>query len=120
MPVASAILTATYPKEYCIIDYRAWRALLWLQKNTAENVFKFDSYSDYANFLDKCKTYNRKKTYFSFRDTLETIGNKRNMTPRQVEMALWKFDQQKGKCSHNFGTLTKSNKVTVQEILNKK
>ena len=97
IPVASAILTAVYPKEYCIIDYRTWRALLWLRKLAKKGSFAFASYREYSNFLDSydacARTYKR---YYNFRDTLKTIGEKRGMTPRQVEMALWKFDQTKG------------------------
>ncbi len=97
IPVASAILTAVYPKEYCIIDYRTWRALLWLSKLTRKGSFAFTSYREYSDFLDSYDAYARTyMRYYNFRDTLKTIGGKRGMTSRQVEMALWKFDQMKG------------------------
>ena len=97
IPVASAILTVAYPKEYCIIDYRTWRALLWLSTLTKKGRFTFASYREYSDFLDSYNAYARTSTrYYNFRDTLKTIGEKRGMPPRQVEMALWKFDQMKG------------------------
>ena len=97
IPVASAILTVVYPKEYCIIDYRTWRALLWLRTLTKKKNFAFASYKEYSDFLDSYDAYARTSTrYYNFRDTLKAIGEKRHMTPRQVEMALWKFDQMKG------------------------
>ena len=96
IPVASAILTVVYPKEYCVIDYRTWRALLWLRELAKKENFTFTSYREYSDFLDSYDAYSRTYVYFNFRDTLKKIGEKRNMTPRQVEMALWKFDKMKG------------------------
>ena len=95
IPVASAILTIVYPKEYCIIDYRTWRTLLWLRALAAKTFFT--SFREYSDFLDTYDAYARTcKRYYTFRDTLKTIGEKRGMTPRQVEMAVWKFDKMKG------------------------
>jgi len=96
IPVASAILTVVYPKEYCVIDYRTWRALLWLRELAKKESFTFTSYREYSDFLDSYDAYSRTYVYFNFRDTLKKIGERRNMTPRQVEMALWKFDKMKG------------------------
>jgi len=96
IPVASAVLTVVYPKKYCIIDYRTWRALLWLWKVAAKESFTFSSYREYSDFLDSYDRYSTISTYFKFLGTLKDIGKKRNMTARQVEMALWKFDQMKG------------------------
>lgn len=97
VPVASAILTVVYPNEYCIIDYRTWRALLWLRMLTKQASFTFISYEEYSDFLDSYDVYGNVNVYFMFLQTLRNIGAKRKLTPRQVEMALWKFDQMKGK-----------------------
>ena len=36
IPVASAILTVIFPNDYCVIDYRAWRALQWVMEEPIE------------------------------------------------------------------------------------
>ena len=96
VPVASAILTVIYPEKYCVIDYRTWRALHWLRILATKGQFTLDSYREYADFLDTCKRYGKIASYHGFLNTLRAIGAERDMTPRQVEMALWKFDQKKG------------------------
>ena len=96
IPVASAILTVVYPKEYCVIDYRTWRVLLWLDMLTKKPSFQFGLYKEYSEFLDKYGQYGTINTYLYFLEQLKKIGEKRNMTPRQVEMAFWKFDELKG------------------------
>jgi hypothetical protein len=95
IPVASAILTVVYPKEYCIIDYRASRALRWLQRGS-KNQLTFNSYREYSDFLDSLDDYTSLKGYLRFLNQLRSITVKHNGTPRQLEMALWKFDQMKG------------------------
>jgi len=95
IPVASAILTIVYPNEYCIIDYRAWRALRWFQKG-AKDQLTFSSYKEYSDFLDSLRDYTSLKVYLRFLKQLRSITAKYNRTPRQLEMALWKFDQMKG------------------------
>lgn len=101
VPVASAILTVVYPKKYCIIDYRTWRALLWLRKLAKNRSFSFSSYKEYSDLLDLYDRYGTASSYFGFLGTLKDIGEKWNMTARQVEMALWKFDQMKGEKPKN-------------------
>ena len=97
IPVASAILTVVYPKEYCIIDYRTWRALLWLHAQARKKSFYMTSYEEYSDFLDRYDQYGTITAYMEFLRALKNIGERRNMTARQVEMALWKFDKMKGK-----------------------
>ena len=96
VPVASSVLTMTNPREYCIIDYRAQRALLWLKKVAGNCRITFVSYREYSDFLDSCGAYGTVRAYYDFRDDVKKIGMKKHMTPRQVEMALWKFDEMKG------------------------
>jgi len=55
------------------------------------------SYEEYSDFLDRYDQYNTITAYMGFLKTLKNIGKGRNMTTRQVEMALWKFDKMKGK-----------------------
>lgn len=95
IPVASAILTIVYPDRYCIIDYRAWRAMRWLQKGS-KNQLAFNSYNEYSDFLDSLDDYMSLKGYLKFIEQLRSITAKKNKTPRQLEMALWKFDQMRG------------------------
>jgi len=95
IPVASAILTICHPDKYCVIDYRAWRALRWLQ-NGSKNQLVFNSYKEYSDFLDSLDNYKSLRGYLRFLSQLRSITAKYNGTPRQLEMALWKFDQMKG------------------------
>lgn len=90
IPVASAILTVIDPAKYCVIDFRAWRALKWLQG------INFSSYENYSKFLDDYRNYGTLRIYRSFIEEIRGIAKKNNQTPRQVEMALWKFDKEKG------------------------
>jgi len=95
IPVASAILTIVFPKEFCIIDYRAWRALKWLRKGHA-NQLVLNSYNEYSIFLDSLNEYKSMKGYLSYLQQLRSIAEKHDRTARQLEMALWKFDKMKG------------------------
>lgn len=56
----------------------------------------FVSYGEYSDFLDYCGAYGTVRAYYDFRDDVKKIGMEEHMTPRQVEMALWKFDEMKG------------------------
>ena len=96
VPVASAILTVIYPREYCITDYRAWRALLWLRVVSENGQLVLDSYEKYGDYVDSLGTYQRLQNYLWYLKVLRSVGKKENKTPRQIEMALWKFDQMKG------------------------
>jgi len=90
IPVASAILTVIDPARYCVIDFRAWRTLKWLQG------INFSFYENYSKFLDDYRNYGTLRIYHSFIEEIREIAKKNNQTPRQVEMALWKFDKEKG------------------------
>ena len=96
IPVASALLTVLYPTKYCVIDYRAWRALKWLKILASNNQFVMESYTQYSNYLDSLSNYKSKSIYFKFLKTLRNMAKRRKMTARQLEMALWKFDKMKG------------------------
>lgn len=94
IPVSSAILTAIYPTQYCVIDFRAWRALEWYQRKVNLN-----SYRDYCDFLDSYDSRASVNSYIAYLKAVRRIAEEHNMTPRKVEMALWKFDQMKGQKS---------------------
>ena len=96
IPVASAILTVIHPEKFCITDYRAWRALMWWKRATTDGKLVWDSYDDYCDFLDNLETYARLQKYLLYLRVMRSIASKANKTSRQIEMALWKFDQMKG------------------------
>lgn len=96
IPVASAILTIINPDKYCIIDYRAWRALKWLQNISPNNTLVFNSYQEYSNYIDSLDSYRRLQVYLDFLELLRSIARNHGVKPRQIEMALWKFDKMKG------------------------
>jgi len=96
IPVASAILTAIYPREFCVIDYRAWRALRWLQKVLDSGQLTFDSYKAYCEYINFLDTYSTVQSYLWYLRGLRQICAEENIIPRVLEMALWKFDEVKG------------------------
>lgn len=85
---APAILTVLAPDEYTILDYRAARSLIW-------NALKQVSYGEFYRSLDVFRDpsaddygwYNRK---------IMRIARDTDTTPREVDMALWKFDKERG------------------------
>jgi hypothetical protein len=92
IPVASAILTVIFPMEYCILDYRAWRAL-----NHRKN---FKDYSEYSIFLDSYDHRSSIKSYKTYLEEIKKIAAQHpDMSPRKIEMALWKYDQSYGQDS---------------------
>lgn len=91
VPVASTILTIIFPRKYCIIDYRASRALKWY-----EGEINFTSYKHYQEFMDNLRTYYSVESYISYLKCVRKIAEEKNFTPRKVEMALYKYDQKSG------------------------
>lgn len=98
IPVASTILTVIYPTKYCVIDYRTWRTIKWL-----EGKIDLSSYRGYSKFLDSYRNYGTLKSYLYFLKTVRKIAKESNMIPRQVEMALWKFDEKGGRRTGSWG-----------------
>lgn len=94
VPVASAILTMIFPKKYCVFDFRVWEAFLWLIKIINSSIL--ESYEDYANFLGIFKKSNNLNNYIFFHKVISDVADIYKKTPRQIEMALWKFDKEKG------------------------
>lgn len=93
IPVASAILTVIYPKEYCVIDYRTWRALYWIQQEP----LAFECYSDFSTTLDYLGRYTSQESYLFYLNQIKELATQFGTVPREIEMALWMFDRERGK-----------------------
>jgi hypothetical protein len=90
VPVASSVLTIVYPSEYAIIDYRALRALGIAQPNLTNP----ENYSTYSTFLEHIQDYGQNKESYEFYMThIREIASNHNLTPREVDMALWTYDK---------------------------
>lgn len=70
LPVATAILTLIYPKEYAIIDFRNWRQL-YGEKRHAYSI------KDYIEYLSKIKL----------------CAKELGWTVQQVDAAIWELDK---------------------------
>ena len=70
VPVASAILALTFPEEYGVIDFRAWRQLFGEEKDN----FTIEDYKQYLNKL---------------RDLAKELG----WTVQEVDLAIWAYDK---------------------------
>jgi len=69
IPVASAILALCNPKKYAVIDFRAFRQLSGKTKRAFSN-------RDYIEYLKK----------------IRDIAKKYEVTPQQVDHAIWQYD----------------------------
>ncbi len=77
--MASAILTATYPRRYGVIDFRVWRALSDLklvQRKRKGGGFGFRDWTDYLRIIRSCA---------------ERLG----VSPRSIDRSLWEYDKRK-------------------------
>ena len=92
VPVASAILTAIFPKYYCVLDYRAWRALLWVMSAP----FSFNNYREFSEIMDKFRNYASKESYMEYIKKVRKLAVAYSMTPRKIEEALWMYDKERG------------------------
>ena len=71
IPVASAILTLCYPKEYSVIDVRNWRQVYKTNKRKTNYTAK-----EYTDYLNKIKQWS--KEY--------------EVTPQEIDIAIWRKD----------------------------
>jgi len=71
IPVASAILALSYPEKYAVIDFRGWRQL-----------------------FENTRTYYSTNNYLKYLDTIRNIAENYNLTPQQVDQAIWQYDIQ--------------------------
>ena len=93
IPVASALLTVIYPKIYCIVDFRVWNSLLWIE----EKKYLFKDYSIFFDFINNFRGYDTIKSYISYMEKIKKLAKKHRMVPREIEMALWQHDKYRGK-----------------------
>lgn len=89
VPVASAILTMHDPANYAVVDYRAFRAL-----GAAEpHLLDPQTYPNYAEFMESFQDYSSVTEAYSFYiDVVRNIAQREGILPREVDMALWAFD----------------------------
>jgi thermostable 8-oxoguanine DNA glycosylase len=73
IPVASAILTLCYPDKYAVIDFRGWRQV-------------FGKAKEYSNYSTK--------EYLLYLSIIKQIANKFDLTPQEVDMAVWQMDKE--------------------------
>jgi hypothetical protein len=92
VPVASAILTVIFPKHYCVLDYRAFRALLWITSKS----FRFVNYIELWNILENFRNYATLESYTNYLEKIKNLATKHRISPRKIEMALWMYDKRKG------------------------
>lgn len=91
VPMASTMLTVAEPSQYAIIDYRAFRGLAGFKPEIVDS----RRYADYAEFLEYFRTYLKNpEAYEFYMDHVREIAAAENLTPRQVDMALWAFDKE--------------------------
>lgn len=91
VPIASAVLAMYDPGSYAVVDYRAFRAL-----GAAEpNLLDPRTYSDYAKFMEKSRGYNSNSGgYIFYLKVVRNIAQREVISPREVDMALWAFDEE--------------------------
>ena len=100
VPVASAILTVLFPRKYCIIDYRVRRAIFYFENLKTQKI-EFENYQSYSDMLDFLMNSPSINVYVEYLNNMRRKANDLNCTPRELEMAFWKFDEFKGKNNHN-------------------
>lgn len=90
VPVASSVLSMAYPSSYAVIDFRALRAL----PITNPGLVDPQNYTEYADYMDHFRGYGtRPGTYDFYMDNIRNIASTENLTPREVEIALWTYDK---------------------------
>lgn len=92
VPMASTVLTVAKPSEYAIIDYRAFRGLAGLNSD----IVNVEEYAEYAEFLEHFRTYLKSpRSYEYYMRHVREIAQAEGVTAREVDMALWAFDNEK-------------------------
>ena len=92
VPVASAVLTVIFPENYCVLDYRAWRALLWVMSEP----FSFNDYTEFSEIMDNFRNYASMDSYIHYLERIRTLAEQNYTIPRKIEMALWMYDKKRG------------------------
>ena len=90
VPMASTVLTVADPSHYAIIDYRAFRGLAAAKPELIES----DGYATLAEFMGHFRTYLRKaEAYAFYMEHVREIAETEDLSPREVDIALWAFDK---------------------------
>jgi hypothetical protein len=90
VPVASSVLAMFDPERYAVIDFRVLRALGFLRPGLI-NASEYDAYSE---FLDHFRAYNTSpETYDFYMKEVRQIEAAEDLSSREVDMALWAFDE---------------------------
>lgn len=92
VPVASALLTVIFPEEYCVIDFRVRQSLLWIDNKP----LSFKDYKSFSEFIDNLRKTDTVNSYMRYLGKIKELAQKHKMTPREIEMALWQYDKDKG------------------------
>lgn len=85
---ASTILTVLCPEKFAILDFRATRTLLWKE-------IEFNNFREFNRALEAFRSPSP-KDYAWYNEKINRIADKTGKTPREIDMALWKFDQAEG------------------------
>jgi hypothetical protein len=103
----SVILTVMYPDSYGIIDYKVWRAIndKWAEHYDLNLSCRFkekcgNCYEVGCNYIQGTVSsidFSLEECGLYF-DAIRSIGVAENMNPRQVDMALWEYDEQRSHC----------------------
>ena len=80
IPVASAILTLTFPDKYAVIDFRNWR-----------QVFEDRTDKGPGNKKSNFST----KEYTKYLQAVKQVAERFEVTPQHIDIALWKMDMDK-------------------------
>lgn len=92
VPVASTVLTVADPSRYAIVDYRAFRGLAAAKPRLVEP----DEYTTLATFLGHFRRYlDAPESYAFYVENVRELAEAEDLSPRQVDMALWAFDKKK-------------------------
>ncbi|ANW09678.1 hypothetical protein [Haloarcula hispanica pleomorphic virus 4] len=88
VPMASSILTVYDPTSYAVIDYRVLRSL----PKADPTLIDPNNYTKYAHWL--LNYQNDEQIYEEYLNTVRNIATNQGITPREVDMGLWKYDKE--------------------------
>jgi hypothetical protein len=72
VPVASAILALTEPQQYCVVDFRGWRAL-FEEERTAFSIGE----------------------YWRYRNEVARVAVDLGWTVQEADLAIWEYDRRR-------------------------
>ncbi len=72
-PVASAVLTIVYPEKYAVIDFRNWRQIFGVRKNSF-------SVGDYKRYMKE----------------MRRLAKELDWSIQEVDQAIWEYDRRHG------------------------